>query len=293
MPESLLKDANEPLSTFKESIGKLIAYSLVSKNTNGRDFDMHRLVHIISRAWLSLQIIEELSEDEELEDEELSDDEELSEGEEPSKKEKLTEHKKWSSTAIERLYDLWPKDSRWKNWDVCAMYLPHAQAVIRRELDKKSETPGDILEDLVQEVLEHLYGKDDYRTIGDIVLPLLEVWKAAQGDTSPKTLIYKIWLGRMLSETGMSEKAEEVLRQALIYSKELHGTYHVITLDITASLSQDLSYQQKYDEALLLDQQLLEQWMMVLGSDRLDIARSMHNLAVSFENQGKHKEAEV
>lgn len=47
MPRSLLGDEN--YSTLKETVGKLLAYSVVTKNANGRDFDMHRLVQPISR----------------------------------------------------------------------------------------------------------------------------------------------------------------------------------------------------------------------------------------------------
>src|SRR5208282_6432389 len=51
IPESLLKDQDETLFSFKKSIGKLLAYSLITRNVKNTHFDEHRLVHLISRAW--------------------------------------------------------------------------------------------------------------------------------------------------------------------------------------------------------------------------------------------------
>jgi hypothetical protein len=47
IPESLLKDEDETTLSFKKSIGKLLLYSLITRNVE--HYHMHQLAHLIVR----------------------------------------------------------------------------------------------------------------------------------------------------------------------------------------------------------------------------------------------------
>jgi hypothetical protein len=51
IPESLLKDTNETSLSSTGAIGKLLAFSLITKNVISTQYDVHRIAHLISQAW--------------------------------------------------------------------------------------------------------------------------------------------------------------------------------------------------------------------------------------------------
>jgi hypothetical protein len=57
VPASLLLGHNEPPKSreFVEAIGKLQAFSLVSKTSVGDNFEVHRLAHVVTHKWLIIQ----------------------------------------------------------------------------------------------------------------------------------------------------------------------------------------------------------------------------------------------
>jgi tetratricopeptide (TPR) repeat protein len=180
IPESLLKDQDEPFSSFKESIGKLLAYSLVTRNVKTTHFDEHRLAHLISRAWLRQK----------------GDDD------------------KWLAAAQQRILERFPKEE-YKDWDICGLYLPHARAVIDRELKIPSGTYSQSTIRLLSRVGKFLHFQGSYAPSMEISKQLFDYCLEHLGPEHPDTLWSVNILAVALEKQGQHEAAEKLYRQAL------------------------------------------------------------------------------
>lgn len=96
IPDILMIDTDEDTFDFDEAIGLLDSFSLIARTSSGDTSNMHRLVQVGTRAWL--QEIEGSAE----------------------------------TTALAALSRLtrFPQGT-YENWATCAMYLPHADAILQ------------------------------------------------------------------------------------------------------------------------------------------------------------------
>jgi Tetratricopeptide repeat len=98
IPISLLTPGDEEDSgEIYEAIGILEAFSLVVANKTDHNYDMHRLVQVATRAWLSSH--------------------DRNGGEE------------WAEKALSLVATRFPS-AEFENWPICASYLPHSEAVL-------------------------------------------------------------------------------------------------------------------------------------------------------------------
>lgn len=96
IPDSLLTMDSEDSYTFDEAVGLLDAFSLITRSSSGNASNIHRLVQVATRAWLS----------------------------EYEKK-----HDASAQEAQHLLAERFP-EGWFENWSTCAKYLPHADAVL-------------------------------------------------------------------------------------------------------------------------------------------------------------------
>jgi tetratricopeptide (TPR) repeat protein len=299
IPESLLRNQDEPLSSFDKALGKLLAYSLITRNVGNKHFDEHRLVHLISRAWLR----------------------------------KEGKADKWFAAAQERILERFPKED-YKDWDICVLYLPHARAVIDRELKTILGTYNESINSLMVWVdrflnfqgsysasteackqrlnycLKHLgpehldtltsinnlamalYGQGQYAAAEKLHRRALAGWEKTLGPERPVTLMSVNNLALTLGEQGQHEAAEKLHRQALAGWEKTLGPEHLDTLTSVNNLATALYGQGQYEAAEKLHRRALASREKKLGPEHPDTLRSVNNLAPTLDGQGQYEAAE-
>lgn len=105
IPVSLLIMDNENSFDFHEAIGLLEAFSLITRSSSGDASSLHRLVQVATRAWLS---------------------------------EYENKHDASAQEAQRLLAERFP-EGWYDNWLTCAMYLPHADAILHYHFSDKTE----------------------------------------------------------------------------------------------------------------------------------------------------------
>jgi tetratricopeptide (TPR) repeat protein len=299
IPESLLRNQDEPLSSFDKAVGKLLAYSLITRNVGNKHFDEHRLVHLISRAWLRQN----------------------------------GEADKWLATAQERILERFPKED-YKDWDICVLYLPHARAVIDRELKTILGTYNHSMNSLMGWVdrfltfqgsysasteicnrrldycLKHLgpehcdtlasinnlalslFGQGQYEAAEKLHRRALAGWEKVMGPEHHETLISVNNLAMALYQQGQYEVAEKLHRRALVCREQMLGPEHRDTLRSANNLAIALDRQTQYEAAEKLHRRVLAGWGKMLRPDHPDTLMSANNLASALYQQGQYEAAE-
>jgi tetratricopeptide (TPR) repeat protein len=257
IPESLLKDHDETRFSFEAAIGKLLAYSLVARNVGNKHFDEHRLAHMISRAWLR----------------------------------RNGDEVKWSATAIERILERFPKED-YKDWDVCTSYLPHARAVIDRELQKKSGTYNQSISYLMSWVDRYLRFQGSYLLSVEMRKQRFDYCSRHLMPEHPEIIISVNNLAVALEKQGQYKAAEELHRQALAGSEKVLGPEHPYTLLSVNNLAMALQDQGEHKAAEELYRQALAGRRKALGPEHPDTLQGVNNLATALGLQGQYKSAE-
>jgi tetratricopeptide (TPR) repeat protein len=258
IPESLLKNQDESFSSFKESIGKLLAYSLVTRNVKTTHIDEHRLAHLISRAWLRQK----------------GDDD------------------KWLAAAQERILERFPKED-YKNWDICGLYIPHARAVIDRQLKNHLGTYSQSTNWLLIRIGNFLHFQGSYASSMEIYKQLLDYCLKHRGPGHPDTLRSVNGLAVALEKQGQYEAAEKLYRQALAGREKVLGLEHPDTLRSVNSLAVVLEKRGQYEAAEKLYRQALAGMEKALGPEHPDTLCSVNNLAKALRSQGKSLEIQM
>jgi hypothetical protein len=215
VPESLLRNQDEPLGSFNKAIGKLLAYSLITRNVENKHFDESFLAHLISRAWLRQNGLADM----------------------------------WLASAQERILERFPKED-YKDWDICALYLPHARSVINRELKKNIlGTYNQSINRLMGLVYSFLNCQGSYSSSVEICKQRLNYCLRHLGWEHPETLLSLNNLATALGNQGQYKAAERLHRQALVGREKTLGLEHPDTLSSVNSLALGLCKQEQYKAA--------------------------------------------
>src|SRR5947207_3289784 len=105
--DTLLRNENERKTEFTTAIGMLKAFSLITEETKGAIYGMHRLVQILTQRWLEVQ--QELI--------------------------------KWQEKALEVVSHHCPSNGKYENWATWRAINPHVQAVLGYIFEMKSCLP--------------------------------------------------------------------------------------------------------------------------------------------------------
>jgi tetratricopeptide (TPR) repeat protein len=257
IPESLLRDQDEPLSSFKDSIGKLLAYSLITRSIDKKHFDEHRLAHMISQAWLK----------------------------------RNGNAEKWLIISQERILKRFPKDE-YKDWIVCISYLPHARVAINRELENTSGIYNQSISWLMFWVTRFLMFQGSYLLMMEISKQHSDYCLKHLGSKHSDTLFSIDNLAQASHYLGEYKEAEKLQRQVLEGREKLLGPEHPNTLLSISNLALALSKQGQYKEGEKLHWQALEGREKLLGPEHPDTLWAISNLASVLSNQGQYKKAE-
>ena len=253
IPQSLLPPAKSRKAEV-DAIGTLNAYSFVSRQSAGQSLDLHRLVHLATRNWLT-------------------------------KEDSLA---RWEAKAITRLEEVFPNDS-YANRSIWRAYLPHAQYILGSTLQVADTSQG---LGLCKKFGLCLLSDGRYNEAKKPLLRVMEGREKALGKEHPDTLASVSDLALVLRYQGKYEAAEEMNRRALEGREKALGKEHLDTLTSVSNLAGVLQYQGKYEAAEKMNQRALEGREKALGKEHPDTLTSVSNLAGVLQYQGKYEAAE-
>jgi len=121
----------------------------------------------------------------------------------------------------------------------------------------------------------------------------LELYRAALGDTSPRTLKIMSHLAQLASIEGKSTESQNLFRHVLEIQRRVLGSQHPDTLSSMVDLASTYVYHGRAAEAEALVRQGLEIQRHVLGPEHISTLHSMFVLGQAYGNQGKSAQAEV
>jgi tetratricopeptide (TPR) repeat protein len=261
IPQSLLPLRGSAVQRVK-ALGTLTGYAFITERqqitqevNRERFFDMHRLVHVASGAWLH-------------------------------------EHGQWASwahTVVDRLEEVVPLGGH-EGKDLWIPYLSHAIHVAGRRSSLVGETARASLLKRVGQCQESL-GQYTAAEISHRQASSLR--KEVLGPEHPSTLTSMDDLALVLHSQGKYKEAEATNRLALMQEEKVLGREHPSTLMSMGNLAAVLDRQGKYKEAEAMNRQTLAQMENVLGREHPHTLMSMGNLAAVLDRQGKYKEAET
>jgi tetratricopeptide (TPR) repeat protein len=259
IPDALLlgsyEDDGIAEADFEDDISILTSFSLVTMNTEGNEFEMHRLVQFSTKKWLELR--DELGH--------------------------------WKEKYIIIMVQAFPIGQH-ENWATCEQLYPHAEMVLSYRPTNK-----DYLERWASILFDAAWYSDDkgnYAMAEKMNQQAIEGYKKALGAEHPSTLSSMANLASTYWNQGRWKEAEELDVQVLETSKRVLGVEHPDTLINMANLASTYRNQGRWKEAEELNVQVLETSKRVLGVEHPDTLINMANLASTYWNQGRWKEAE-
>ncbi|KAH6997405.1 hypothetical protein EDB80DRAFT_652516 [Ilyonectria destructans] len=258
IPEAFLSSYGERngRTDLLEAVGVLKAFSLVSED-NDDNLNMHRLVHLVTRKWLT--------------------------------EEGTADH--YASQALLAVAEVYPFGV-FENREKCSAYLPHASAVLEGAIGM-SRAEAEWKAYLLHNTAEFFSFKGKYRDSARLSEECLEIYKEVFGNKHPKTLQSMNNLALTFRGQGRWDEAEALQVEVLESQKRMLGDEHPETLRSMDNLASTFGEQGRWDEAEALQVEVLESQKRMLGDEHPETLRSMHNLASTFWRQGRWDEAEV
>ncbi|KAH7324136.1 P-loop containing nucleoside triphosphate hydrolase protein [Stachybotrys elegans] len=279
-----------------DAIGRLKAYSFITRRTREMAIDIHRLVHLAVRSWLRNKGV-------------------LSE---------------WTHRAMERLEEVFP-DHEHRNRAIWRTYLPHARCLLDSSLlpqdhDSRMSLEWKIAlcyysdgrfgeaEQLIQRVMlfrtntlgeEH---PDTLRCLAKLSLiyhaqsRFLEAEKLGSkamagqvivlGEEDPETMSTMSNLAMTYSDLSKWKEAEELELQTMKLRRRVLGVEHPDTLVGMSNLVYLYNCQGWWAKAEEIGKETITARKKVLGVEHPDTLLSIGNLAHTYNNQGRYREAE-
>ncbi|KAK4644806.1 hypothetical protein QC761_308170 [Podospora bellae-mahoneyi] len=199
-----------------KALGVLKAFSFVTEDKDQK-FDMHQLVHLVTRKWLVQNGIKQ----------------------------------KFAERALLVVTVCFPW-GEYKNWTICNAYLPHATAVLKLGEDISSRQGKLARARLLHYAGALFSGRGDYQSA---VLYQKEVWEINQahlGEEHPITLTSIHNLALTYQSQGRWKEAELLQLQVLEIAKRVLGEEHPDTLASMNNLALTYQSQGQWKEAELL-----------------------------------------
>ncbi len=234
-----------------KAVGVLKGFSFLSA-AKDQTLDMHRLVQLVTRKWLS-------------------------------QKEKLSHFAGQALLTVSHVYP----SGEFENWLVCGAYLPHVYAVLHFEGDGSYEQTR-ARASLLHCTARYLHLQGQWKEAEIFQLQAVQLFKDVLGNENPTTLASIMSLGVMYTSQGRWAEAEMLQLQQIETSKSNLGADHPGTLINLCNLASTLVHQGRFAEA----QTLLVEALAKLGPDCPDRLVDINTLALALSKQGRWAEAE-
>ncbi|KAJ3461974.1 hypothetical protein MRS44_010527 [Fusarium solani] len=261
--EEKKKEPNIAIQLVK-ALGVLKAFSFIIAEKRG-DHNMHRLVQLVTRAWLNRNGTK-------------------------------NEFTRWALLAVSDSYPY----GHFEDISTCSAYLAHAYAVLdsddidsqtepkRTDSETRTKDSDSETEDkLVKASLRHRVGgfflfQGQYSDAESLQRQAINTRTELLGAEHPETLTVMSDLAAALCNQGQWEEAEELEVHIMEIRKLLHGEEHEQTLDAMNNLAFTIFEQGRLEEAGEFWGRVLEIRKRVLGEDHLDTILAMNNLATTL-----------
>lgn len=294
VPYAILPPAGEKIETI-EAIGRLKAFAFIQQRHDD-SFDMHRLVQISVRHW-------------------------------------VTANGDWEDVfrmALRRLNDVLPPPE-YQSRDMWARYLPHVLSVLELRKDPTDPTLTRLMSNtgtwltktgkygeaaaLFKESLErrtYTLGSDDTDTLSamknyaailfrqgmfqEAMQLLTHALKTAQRTFVPDHPFILSCMNNLAStyeRLGRLEESIVIQKEVLDLRQRILGPEHPETLVTMNNYGNGLIQQGKTEEARAMFARVLDARKVNLGPDHPDVLSSMNNLALTLESIGRGEEATI
>ncbi|KAK2599970.1 hypothetical protein QQS21_005272 [Conoideocrella luteorostrata] len=239
--------------TLEKDMDVLLAYSLINTPAEPQVYEMHSLVQICTRSWLS----------------------------------ELGHITRWENIFVRVASEHFPSGD-FETWHECQMLLPHIETTLKRQPDNEADILNWGL--LLTNVTYYMLKKGDYNNAEVIAQKSVEVRKRLLGLEDPSTLESMANLAATYWNQGRWEEAEKLQVQVMETSKTRLGADHPDTLRSMGNLAATYWNQGRWEEAEKLQVQVMDTRKTRLGADHPDTLSSMANLATTYGNQGRWEE---
>ncbi|KAJ6438980.1 fungal specific transcription factor domain-containing protein [Purpureocillium lavendulum] len=254
IPKSILPLGDAEIEA-DEAIGELRAYAFITHRASPESYDMHRLVRLAMRNWLSQerQLIGSFKD------------------------------------VVHQLHNAFPMPNH-QNRETWVTYLPHAMAVLEfRDSSSDDEVKSILLLRVAK--ANSILGR--YQTAGALYLQSLALRRQVFGVKHPDTLANMNNLTNILCAQGKYNEGEAMGRESLALRQEVLGDKHPDTLASMNSLINILCAQGKYTEGEAMGRETLALRREILGDKHSDTLASMNSLTNILCAQGKYTEGEA
>ena len=296
IPESLLGRYIGSLGKLQEALGVLEGFLLVILNHDASTVNLHRLVRICTRGWLTIH----------------------------------GKQNHWANATTSLLSQAFP-DGEPPSWESCAALLPHAQAVL--QVETPVEVPIERAT-LQFHVATYLETQGHYEAAEDLHRKAAELRQQKLGKNHQDTLKSYSSYAFVLWRRGRHEQVEKLHREALLACEESLGRDHPDTLASCSNLvcvlwdlcqykeAEELNQRAvegynrhgkssrqalralsnfcvfrcmsgDYSDAERIAREVLKRRQQTLKENHPDVLRSMHLLATILEVEGRYEEAEA
>lgn len=240
---------------FEDDIATLRDYSFINIGENGTIFTMHRLVQLITRAWLK------------------------SHG-------KLGQ---WREKFVSILRKEFPTP-HYENWMTCQLLFPHLRSAIsQRPASHKSQQQWTTL---LHRGAQYAWQRGNVTDMREFASESRKQGTLLLGEEHDQVLRSKGILATAYWVEGRWQEAEQLFLEVIKASKTKLGEDHLFTLANTTNLAATYRQQGQWKKAEQLQVQIMKTSKAVLGDKHFETLSSMSNLAATYQNQGRFEEAE-
>ncbi|KAH7303118.1 P-loop containing nucleoside triphosphate hydrolase protein, partial [Stachybotrys elegans] len=238
---------------FEDDVAMLRDYCLIDMNREGDEFEMHGLVQLTTRKWLSL----------------------------------YGQQETFEQQCIERLAARFPT-GQYENWATCQKLFLHVQKAV----DYKPEE-NRIVEwaTLLYKGGWYAWLQGRYDIAERMVSKSRKARIKMLGVEDDASLASTSLFASVLRDQGRWEEAEKLFVQVMETRKNKLGADHPSTLTSMANLASTFWNRGRWEEAEKLEVQVMETRKNKLGADHPDTLTSMANLACTWKSQGRDSDA--
>ncbi len=250
---TLQEVADDPF-LLNEAIQLLRRYSLVKRDPETKQLNMHRLVQVVLRENLDAQA-----------------------------------QQQWAERSIRALNAAFPS-VEFANWNRCELFLPHAQVSARLIEQYRLLLPE--AASLLHSTGRYLRDRGQYTLAEPLLQRALSIREQIPGTEQSEIASILNDLVEIYEYLGKFPLAEPLMQRALTLQEQALGANHPDVAESLNNLAGIYMFQGKYPLAEPLMQRALSIREQALGANHPDVAESLHNLAGIYMYQGKYQAAE-
>lgn len=245
--------ASDPL-LLNEAIQLLRRYSLIKRDAETKQLNVHRLVQVVLRESLDAQT-----------------------------------QQQWAERSVRAVSAAFP-EVEFANWSRCELCLPHAQ--VCAQLIEQYHLSFLEAAHLLHSAGRYLRDRGHYAQAEPLLERTLTIAEQVLGPEHPEIASILNDLVEIYEYLGKYAQAEPLMQRALALQEKALGANHPDLAESLNNLAGIYMYQGKYAQAEPLMQRALTIREQALGANHPDVASSLNNLGFLYVYQGRYAEAE-